>query len=183
MSNRTNSQSDFYEKVICPLQDQMIRTISRIVRDIDRAEDVLQDAMTKVWSNRERMDAHPNPSAYVLSICISTGLDALRRMERTKASERMLSSETNSLPGPMEPGSQVIAREVADEVMSAISDLSPQQAKAVLLRLIHEQTYAEIALVMDCSEATVRTHVARGRDALTRSLSHLAPHRQVEESL
>src|SRR5262249_7494450 len=98
----------------------------------------------------------------------------------TKSAQQSSSLETNLPAVSIEPSDQAISHEVADEVMSAITKLPPQQATAVLLRLIHDQSYTELAQALGCSQVSVRTHVARGREALTCLLAHLAPQRQPE---
>ena len=86
-----------------------------------------------------------------------------------------MEAEARGRAGTPEPSVALEAREVEDEVLAAVSRLSAQQATAVLLRLIHELPYEDVAEALGCSETTARTHVARGREALARSLAHLAP--------
>lgn len=153
----------------------MLQSIGRVVRDVDRAEEALQDAVTKLWDGRSRLASHPNPRAYVLSVCLSVAHDALRRLKRQAEARAVMVSEARGRLGLPEPSAAVEARELEDEVLTALSKLSAQQATAVLLRLMHEQSYADVAAALDCSEVTARTHVARGREALSRLLAHLAP--------
>jgi RNA polymerase sigma-70 factor (ECF subfamily) len=52
------------------------------------------------------------------------------------------------------------------QVLRAIGLLSKNQARAILMHAVEEIPYGEIALAMDCREATVRKHVARARARL-----------------
>lgn len=169
------AENDEYDQLIRPFEEQMLQSIGRVVRDADRAEEALQDAVTKLWGGRARLASHPNPRAYVLSVCLSVAHDALRKLKRQEAARAVMLSEARSRSGSPEPSAGVEARELEDEVLTALSKLSSQQATAVLLRLMHEQSYADVAAALDCSEVTARTHVARGREALSRLLAHLAP--------
>lgn len=164
-----------YDRLIRPFEEQMLQSIGRIVRDADRAEDTLQEAVTKLWDGRTRLASHPNPRAYVLSVCLSVAHDALRRLKRQAAARAVMEAEARGRSDSSEPSEAVEARELADEVLAALSKLPSQQATAVLLRLMHEQSYADVAASLDCSETTARTHVARGRETLSRLLAHLAP--------
>jgi DNA-directed RNA polymerase specialized sigma24 family protein len=50
------------------------------------------------------------------------------------------------------------------------------------MHAVEEMPYSEIAMVMDCREATVRKHVARARTKLRSALSCLlTPSRKEEE--
>ena len=60
------------------------------------------------------------------------------------------------------------------EIQNAISKLPRNQAVAVILRVVQEQPYTEVAQTLGCSETTARIHVMRGRAKLSRRLSHLS---------
>jgi RNA polymerase sigma factor (sigma-70 family) len=70
---------------------------------------------------------------------------------------------------------EMIRTEQHAEILRAIHRLSRRQAVATLMRVVQEQPYEQIAAVLGCTEATARKHVARGRDRLRVSLSHLDP--------
>ena len=44
-----------YQRIIQPLEEQMIRSIWRIVRNADDADDVLQDALAVIWKRLDRI--------------------------------------------------------------------------------------------------------------------------------
>lgn len=166
---------DDYDRLIRPFEEQMLHSIGRLVSDVDRAEDVLQEAVVKIWESRQQIESHPNPKAYVLSVCLTVAHDALRRGVRQAEARRVMEAEARNRAGLPEPSAALEAREVMDEVLAGVSRLSAQQATAVCLRLIHELSYEEVASALGCSETTARTHFARGREGLARSLAHLAP--------
>jgi RNA polymerase sigma-70 factor (ECF subfamily) len=152
----------------------MSRTVWRIVRDRETARDAVQDAVTVLWRRRDRVRAHPNPRALVLRVCMNAALDALRRSRREM--ERMqteLPASLTSGPGS-EPGAGLEANEIAERVRAALTRLPPRQATAMLMRVLEERSYEEIALAMGCSTVTARIHVMRGRAQLVRLLAPLA---------
>ena len=50
----------------------------------------------------------------------------------------------------------------------------------VLMRFVQEQPYSAVAQALNCSEATARTHIARGRSRLRRLLAHRPAHQPQE---
>src|SRR5512139_3162144 len=68
----------FFNELIAPMQPRMMRSIWRIVRDADLAEDCLQDALAAIWKKRTRICRHPNPQALMLKICLDAACDGLR---------------------------------------------------------------------------------------------------------
>ena len=76
-----------YECLIRPVEDQMIRSVWRIVRDPDETEDAFQEALAKIWLNFSKIRRHPNPRALILRICTNAAYDALRRNARRRWQE------------------------------------------------------------------------------------------------
>jgi DNA-directed RNA polymerase specialized sigma24 family protein len=73
-----------YDELIAPLETTMMRSIWRIVRNADLAEDSLQDALTVIWKKRLQIRRHPNPPAMILKICLDSAYNTLRRLERMR---------------------------------------------------------------------------------------------------
>lgn len=152
-----------------------MRSVWRIVRDSDDAADAFQQAIESIWKHRRRIRGHENPTGYILRICVNAAYDVLRRRIKRKESAD-LEAIAGSLADRSPSAAQLLmGQEQRGEIVCAIAQLSRQQAQAVLLRLVEELPYGEVAQALGCSEATARTHVTRGRARLAELLAHLAP--------
>jgi RNA polymerase sigma-70 factor (ECF subfamily) len=164
-----------YDALVRPLESRMMRVAWRIVREREAAEDALQDALTIIWKKRDAVARHPNPRALILKIAVAAALDALRK------SRRQLRHEVAGLPDDRTgDGTPSVTKAAEDralraEILEAIARLPERQATAVLLRIVEEQPYEDIAAAMDCAETTARVHVLRGKAALAKRLAHLWP--------
>ncbi len=164
-----------YDSLVRPLESRMMRTVWRIVRQKEAAEDALQDALAIIWKKRDAVARHPNPQALILKIAVAAACDAVRK------NRRRLGHEVTGLPDDRTgDGAPSVTRAAEDralraEILEAIARLPERQATAVLLRVVEEQSYEDIAAAMDCAEATVRVHVLRGKAALARRLARLRP--------
>ncbi len=160
----------------------MIRTIWRIAGNADDCEDSLQEALAIIWRKFDRITAHKNPRALVLRICMNAACDVMRKRSRVSRTEQFSEWQDEVRRELNRPGSTVLhklqAEDLEREVVSALQQLSPQQGEAVRLRLLRQESYARIAELLSCSEATARTHVARGRARLQELLVHLSPAHQ-----
>lgn len=58
----------------------------------------------------------------------------------------------------------------AAELLSMVRELPRRQAQVVALTLVEDRTIREIAEMLGCGEESVRTHLRRGRAALTSRL-------------
>lgn len=162
-----------YDELIAPLEATMMRSIWRIVRNADVAEDSLQDALAVIWKKRFQIRLHPNPQALILKICVNAAYDSLRRLERLRRQTDL--SRLDDVPAPQDHGADrdLEERELEEQVQQAIRRLPRKRALAVMMRLIHEESFEEIAQALDCSEVTVRIHISKGRAQLRKWLSPL----------
>ena len=71
-----------YDSLVRPLEPRMMRSIWRIVRQKETAEDALQDALAVIWKKRDRVARHPNPRALILRIAVAAAYDAFRKSRR-----------------------------------------------------------------------------------------------------
>ena len=158
-----------YEILIQPIEDRMINSVWRITRDPDDADYAFQDTLAKIWKQFGKIRRHPNPQALILRICANSAYDILRRKNRYRKLEELYSSEYRE----RQPSSDelVLNNERKEEIFRAISQLSRNQASAVLMRFIQELPYSEIALALGCAESTARKHIARAKDRLYKLLS------------
>jgi len=159
-----------YGKLIEPIEERLIGTVGRIVRDRDQAADVFQETLIWVWRHLERIDRHPNPPAYILRACVGRCYDALRREVRRRKRERPLSQQAQAAGGS-EPQALAADRDEGRVVRQMIAHLPSKQARALLLRVVDEANYPEIAQVLGCSEATARSHVSKAKARLRRELT------------
>jgi RNA polymerase sigma-70 factor, ECF subfamily len=167
-----NDTDLFYRRFIEPIEDCMIRSVWRVTRDADDADDAMQNALIAIWRRRGRIAAHASPQALVLRICIDAACDVARRRSR----ERRRVEPRESIEGVRPPWEELAHRELSGEVLAAIHRLSRRQAVAITLRVFEELPYEQIAAAMRCSEATARKHVERARGHLRRVLARHEPH-------
>ena len=162
-----------YDELIAPLEATMMRSIWRIVRNADVAEDCLQDALAVVWKKRFQIRLHSNPQALILKICLNAACDSLRRLERMQRQTNLSQLDNAPAPPGHDADRNLAEREIAEQVQQAIRRLPRKRALAVMMRLIQEESFEAIAQALDCSEVTVRIHISKGRAQLRKWLSHL----------
>lgn len=170
-----SDQQSEYTTLIQPVEEQMMRTVWRVTRDPDDAEDAFQEALLTIWRQWDQIRKHPNPHAFILRICLNAAHDLLRRKTRQR---KWLDASAN-LPHLLDHAPSIVqeisAAEESSQVLAAIGSLSKNQAQAILLHTVEEIPYIDVASAMHCREVTVRKHVARARARLRILLSHLIP--------
>jgi RNA polymerase sigma factor (sigma-70 family) len=172
-----NSPRLFYQHVIEPVQDRMTRSVWRITRNPQDAEDAMQNALMAIWKRLHRISRHASPQALVLKICVDAACDVVRRRTRDRRLLDPQQTPDHLVDGSLPPWEELADRELCAEILSAISRLSRRQAVALTLRVFEELPYEQVAAAMECSEATARKHVERARGHLRVVLAKHEPDR------
>jgi len=142
-------------------RSQLFRTACLICGDPHRAEDVVQDALTRLYAAWHRVERMDNIDGYVRSIVVNAHYSDRRRPWR-----RERPSEPRDVP--LEPGFPV---EDAEVIRTAIGALPPGQRRVIVLRHIWNLTIEETAAELRISPGTVKSQSADAIAALRRSLS------------
>jgi RNA polymerase sigma-70 factor, ECF subfamily len=164
-----------YDRIIAPIEDRMIRSIWRIVRNRQDAEDAMQEALLVILKRWDRIGRHPSPQSLVLKICIDAAYDLSRRTARHRRVVALGDEAGKQASSSQSPAEEMAGVEQHAEIMHAIHRLPRQQATAILMRVVQDQPYEEIAAALGCMEVTARKHVARSRQRLRTWLAHLDP--------
>lgn len=136
------------------------------------AEEVVQDAWMSAWLHLAGFREQSAVRTWLVRIVTTKALNALRRPQRTVALDAVPAALTASDGGPER---QAELRERAAAVRLAVAALPARQRQAVVLRDLEGLSYEEVAQVLDCSVASVKSALHRGRGALAESLTQYGP--------
>jgi len=143
-----------------------------IVGDPVLAEDVAQDAFTRAWRNAAAFDARRGSVAgWLLTITRNLAIDALRlrRVEPVDPSALAALQLPSASAGPAE---QAATGDDVRRVAAALTRLSAEQRRAVLLAALAGRTAREIGELESIPVGTAKTRIRSGllklRDALIR---------------
>ncbi|WP_229073375.1 sigma-70 family RNA polymerase sigma factor [Actinoplanes sp. DH11] len=126
-----------------------------------QAEDVLSDALLIVSTRWWRIGRMAHPLAYVRRVVTSTFLSeqrtARRRRTEVSADPEVFDRQRH------DPHGAVDDRDLVERLLARLPD---RQRAAVVLRYLFDQSDDDIAVALDCSPATVRSHLSHARAAL-----------------
>lgn len=145
---------------------KMVATLVRILglRNVDAAEDVVQDVLLRaleVWKYR---GVPENPSAWLFQAARNRAVDLLRRRKLQDQAARKLSRELSS------PRGDEGARDDLLRLMSSCAhpDLPSEARVTVILKFLCGFSVPEIAQAFLTSEAAVEKRLARAKGVLKR---------------
>jgi len=127
-----------------------------VTRSTEDARDAVQEALTGLYRNWERLPAGDEFEAYVHRTVVNACLRVIRRRPRWLPVPAP--GELRSAPSTTDAAEAVAT---SDELWRLCGELTAVQRAAVVLRFWSDCTYAEIGSALGCTEATARSHVHR----------------------
>jgi RNA polymerase sigma-70 factor (ECF subfamily) len=141
----------------------------RMLGSIWDAEDVVGDALVR-WLAVDRSTVR-EPLAYLTTMVTRRALDQLRsaRVSRERYVGEWLPEPLLTDPSPLGPLDTVERREaVSLATLRMMEALTPPQRAVLVLHEGFDLSHAEIAAILDISEAGARQHLRRARSHLAR---------------
>jgi RNA polymerase sigma-70 factor, ECF subfamily len=147
---------------------RLIGGLVRLVRDVDRAEDLAQDALVRALQRWPETGIPDNPGAWLMTTAKHRAIDEQRR--RAMIADKQLELERSAV------SSATIDEEALDEVgddvlrlmLIACHPVLPRDARVALtLRLIAGLSTEEIARAFLISKTTMAQRIVRAKRTLT----------------
>ena len=134
----------------------------RIVRDEGLAEEVTEDALFQAWREANRFDvARGKVITWLLTICRSRALDALRRADIAECVEDPDEFRAQEASLMAEPEQLISQFETSSAVQTALLTLPPKERQAVSLAFFRGLTHQEIADHWEMPLGSVKTLMHR----------------------
>lgn len=144
--------------------------IYRVVGNVDDAQDLTQETFIKALQRHEQIRDLQKAAHWLSRIATNTAIDFLRRHGRLSF------SDISELPEPLateredSPEYLLLRAEHSAHLQSGLQLLSERERTALVLRDVDGLSSREVAHVMRCTEATVRSHIANARIKFRRFL-------------
>lgn len=140
---------------------RMFGLIYRMVGNLHDAQDLTHDAMVKALRHRKQLQDNRKAAQWLNRIAVNTALDFVRRRSRVPFHE--LDREPPARNAADNPADRVARRERRAWIEQGLRLLSDRERTALLLRDFQELPAREVAAIMGCSPATVRSHISNAR--------------------
>ncbi len=138
--------------------------IYRIVRNAADAQDLTQEAFIKALQHQDQLKDEQKAAHWLSRIATNTAIDFMRRSGRATFCELEYAPESHS-----DTPEQILLRsEQRNYLEDGLRLLSPRERAALMLRDVEGLPAEEVAERLNCSKATVRSHIANGRTKFRR---------------
>jgi len=168
-----------YLDLLEPLRPDLHRYCMSLTGNVWDGEDLLQDAIIRVFSLLGKHDdTLENPRAYLIRTATNLWIDRIRRFAKEQTILSQMIVENN------EPAPDMRIRD-GDAASRLFQDLSPKERAALLMKDVLDMSAEESASILQTSVSAVKSSLNRGRDRLAKrrpALAFNAPSREIVEA-
>src|SRR6187402_1061250 len=154
---------------------RLIAGLTRLVRDVGRAEELAQDALVVALERWPEAGVPDNPGAWLMATAKRRAIDELRRGKRWQRKQDAISHEIDARAEFSAPDlDAALDDDVGDDLLRLVFTschpiLSTEARVALTLRLLGGLTTDEIARAFLVSEPTIAQRIVRAKRTLSDS--------------
>lgn len=136
------------------------RVAYQLAGDPHRADDIVQQTLTRLYVKWTRARTADNLDAYTHTVLVRIFLDE-RRLRWSRV--HLVAEVPEGTQPPTDPEDRQVIR-------AALAQVPPRQRAVLVLRFLADQPVDEVARILRCSEGTVKSQTSRGLATLRRLL-------------
>ncbi len=142
---------------------------TRLLGDIEEAQDIVQDVFINVWNNKRDLTDEKDMTAY-LFVAVKNGcLKKLRHQQVKHRYENYMKSETSPLDNPHH---YMMLQEIEQCIEETLLSMPQRTQDIFVLSRYENKKYKEIAAALNISIKTVELHVGKALAALRGKLKN-----------
>lgn len=149
---KTGNRKAFSE-IVKRHQKSLLRMSLRFVRDLDMAEDVVQESFIKAFEKLNAFEGRASFKSWLFQIAVNTAKNKLR--ERRRA---MTDIDSVQLAVGAVAETSLVHSALSQEIQEEIDKLPTKQRTALILRVYEDLSFKEIADIMECPYDTAKAN-------------------------
>ena len=149
------------------LAPKMFGVCLRYSKDYTEAEDSLQEGFIRVFTYLKNFRHEGSLEGWVRRIMVNVSLEKFRKQNV------MYTVEDISIYDSKHSSNDTIEKITADELIELIQELPPRYRMVFNLFVMEDMSHKEISEMMQISEGTSKSNLARGREILKRKVTEL----------
>jgi RNA polymerase sigma factor (sigma-70 family) len=154
---------------------RLIAGLARLLRDVDRAEELAQDALVAALAEWPETGIPSNPGAWLTTVARRRAIDIIRHdTMRTRKHDEIAQTLDEADDSAAEAIEAAMDDDLSDELLglifTACHPLLSREARAALtLRVVGGLTTDEIARAFLTNEATIAQRIVRAKNAIAKA--------------
>ena len=164
-----HGESDLQTQFVQQNLRRIFLLIYRIVGNVDDAQDLTQETFIKALQRQGQLKDLEKASGWLSRIASNTAIDFLRKNKKFAFSDvnELIETRSSTLDSPEQT---LLRGERKLQLDGGLAELTVRERTALLLRDVEDMPAEQVAAQMNCSMATVRSHIANARIKFKRYL-------------
>lgn len=157
-----------YENLVRKYQKKIYFLCLRMTGAHQSADDLSQETFMKAYFSLPKFKEEMNFFTWIRKIAVNSTLNYLKIWKREKPMSQNMDSVTTN-PGstaPEQPQQHLERTRLENKFTEALSTLPPDQRAVFILKVFEDQSYKNIAQIMNIAEGTVMSRLNRARHKL-----------------
>lgn len=167
-----------FEVLVTDNEKRIYNLCRRLTGNPEDAAELTQEAFLNAWRGLSRFQGESSFSTWLYRLASNACIDFLRKEKRRQNLSMTVSlddeEEARQVELPDEryaPERELERTEVRQAVAAGLERLTPEHRQVLVMREINGLSYAEIGAVLGLEEGTVKSRIARARNALRKVLT------------
>lgn len=153
---------EFKQKIL-PAKDKLYRLAKGFLRNREDAEDLLQDVLLKLWTNKQTLDTYHSVEALAMTTTKNMCLDQLRARKYRRA----VDIDGHEVDSGYTSPDKLAELSDSESLMQRLMDALPEQQKWVLhLREVEGYSYEEMEELTGLNVNNLRVILSRARKSM-----------------
>lgn len=158
-----NGDTEAFNALVLKYQNRIAKLIYRHIHDAETTKDLCQEVFLKVYKSLSKFKGNSAFYSWLYRIAMNSCIDYVRQQNRRKTiglddleggtEEFLLISKQPS------PSHLIEMEELGDIIDKAVNQLPPKQQQVFRLRYEKKLQIKEVAVLINRSEGTVKTHL------------------------
>ncbi|MDX2302633.1 MAG: sigma-70 family RNA polymerase sigma factor [Microscillaceae bacterium] len=167
-SGNPKYQKMLYEKYY----GKMLNICQRYTRGQEEAKDILQEGFVKVFKNIQNFKGDGSLEGWIRRIMVNTAINHFHKFKKYEANDPIHDCY-QELPGSSYDHEFALQNLGYQEILKLIRELPSSCQTVFNLHVIEGYNHREIADLLNISEGTSKSYLARAREKLQKSLGML----------
>ena len=161
-----------FEVLVTDNEKRIYNLCRRLTGNPEDAAELTQEAFLNAWRGLSRFQGESSFSTWLYRLASNACIDFLRNLSMTVSLDDEEEARQVELPDERyTPERELERTEVRQAVAAGLERLTPEHRQVLVMREINGLSYAEIGGVLGLEEGTVKSRIARARNALRKVLT------------
>ncbi len=159
-----------FSKIVERHQGRLVGYLTRLTGDLDRAEDLAQEAFLRLFRSVDSYRPQGQLSAYLFRIATNLLRSEERRRTRWRHLEPIFRSGQRLQASPTAPD-ELLGSEIQRRLRRAIAALPLTYRLPLVLYEMEDWSCQEISQLLNCREGTIKSRLFRARQKLKETMT------------